>query len=515
MKMRFPLFAIAAASVFAASCTADKDLYDENYKNEVQEATYEQQFMKMVGSIGAQQDWNMATSYTITVDPGMSSAIKVFAPSTEGVSQLVADYQGMTGKQTITFTAVENTNHVYVVDAFGNVKVVNPNNGFVSFQSSRVVDDPNSKLSFDTAYWETQLNWTNKFEIKKYVFSLVSKTAKFPIYFTNGGTAGGKNDWEDWGVYYWDNNGNYHEESVYSNLKPGAEPFNGAELDFSAYGLDGLKFGLFVEKGGVKYYDYGTGNDKKGNNITYSVIKGSKPGQEESNYIVVGFDLGKSASGKYDDARFVIGVDNVDILDEDEFAWALACEDMGQTGDFDFNDVVFSASYVAGNEGRGEYDGMIHVLPLAAGGTLSSWVYYDTNENGTLEDDECIGEIHELLGVPAGQMTNTSTGITKVGDIKKVAINKRQGEFQLDATLKNFYVVTEDPYGEGKRVISLPEMPKQAPHVICIPSTWAWPKEQVNIVDAYPEFATWSQNPTSPTTWYMNIGNPDLVIKRK
>lgn len=60
MKMRFPFFAVAAASVFAASCTADKDLYDENYKNEVVEATYEDQFMKMVGSIGAQQDFNMA-----------------------------------------------------------------------------------------------------------------------------------------------------------------------------------------------------------------------------------------------------------------------------------------------------------------------------------------------------------------------------------------------------------------------------------------------------------------------
>lgn len=500
MKMRFPLFAIAAASVFAVSCTADKDLYNENYKNEVVEATYEDQFMKMVGSIGAQQDFNMATNYTITVDPGMSTSIKVFAPSTEGVSELVADCQGLTGKQTISFTGVKNTKSVYVVDAFGNVEVVDPNNGSVSFKSTRVISDPDSKVEITPTNWEKSFNFTNSFKITAEVFSLVSKTAKFPIYFTNGGTSN-KHDFTDWGIYYWDANGNKHVESVYKNMKNGGDNvFDGVDLDFSACKLDGIKFGLFVEVDNDIYFDYQTGtvtnkNGKKVREVKYSVVKSG-----DSNYIVVGFDFFDNGSDNYDDVRFVIG--NVDVLSGDEFKWALACEDMGTTGDFDFNDVVFTVSHV---EGQKE----MTVMALAAGGTLDSEVYYDKNGDDNLTEDERIEEIHKMLQVDPGKITNTYNSKEATSLLYKIPVGEN---FFLNSELKNFCVKTTDPYGKGERVMKLPK-PGKTPRVICVPSSWAWPKEKVNIIDAYPAFKEWSQNPVVPTDWYMNVSNPELVIK--
>lgn len=430
----------------------------------------------------------------------MSTLCKVFAPSTEGVCELVADCQGLTGKQTISFTGVKNTKSVYVVDAFGNVEVVDPNNGSVSFKSTRVISDPDSKVEITPTNWEKSFNFTNSFKITAKVFSLVSKTAKFPIYFTNGGTSN-KHDFTDWGIYYWDANGQKHVESVYNNMKNGGDNvFDGVDLDFSACKLDGIKFGLFVEVNGETYFDYETGtvtnkNGKKVREVKYSVVKSG-----DSNYIVVGFDFFDNGSDNYDDVRFVIG--NVDVLSGDEFKWALACEDMGTTGDFDFNDVVFTVSHVEGND-------HMDVMALAAGGILDSEVYYDANGDKELTSDELIGEIHEMLKVERGQITNTRNSKEATGKLYPVPVGEK---FFLDSELKNFYVKTIDPYGKGERVVSLPA-PGKTPRVICVPSSWAWPKENVKITDAYPKFAAWSQDPVIPSDWYMTVSDPNLVIK--
>ena len=40
-----------------------------------------------------------------------------------------------------------------------------------------------------------------------------------------------------------------------------------------------------------------------------------------------------------------------------------------------------------------------------------------------------------------------------------------------------------------------------APQMFCVPGTWAWPKERVNIEDAYLQFANWSAN-SNNIEWY-------------
>ena len=67
-----------------------------------------------------------------------------------------------------------------------------------------------------------------------------------------------------------------------------------------------------------------------------------------------------------------------DVFDEDpgeEIKWIVACEDLGNLDDFDFNDVVFQVLHVSGRE-------QAYITPLAAGGTLETYLHY-VDGNGT------------------------------------------------------------------------------------------------------------------------------------
>ncbi|MDE6693923.1 MAG: hypothetical protein K2K05_11110 [Muribaculaceae bacterium] len=51
------------------------------------------------------------------------------------------------------------------------------------------------------------------------------------------------------------------------------------------------------------------------------------------------------------------------------YPWIVACEDLGGTGDYDFNDIVFGVEHIAGTR-------FVYVTALAAGGTLPTRLYY-------------------------------------------------------------------------------------------------------------------------------------------
>ena len=51
-----------------------------------------------------------------------------------------------------------------------------------------------------------------------------------------------------------------------------------------------------------------------------------------------------------------------------------------------------------------------------------------------------------------------------------------------------------------------------SPQMICMPGTWAWPKERVGIEIAYPSFGKWSQNSQEYTDWYKSP-NADYIVE--
>lgn len=500
MKMRFPLFAIAAASVFAASCTSDKDLYDENYQNEVEKATYEQNFIKKFGNIASTQDWNLVEDYAVTVDPGTSKNIKIFAPSKAGVSKLVADYN-VSGPKTLAFAAPEGTLVVYVVDEFGQVKAVNPNNGEVSFKATRSVNNiTNTEGVKITSNSTANADETHSFEGKPY-FGLVAKKLKFTVVFPEGAKKGNNNHsgYNAFGIYYYNLNHERIDVPVWtlsSEGESGGSNSHAFDVDFSGAFAEGTQvhWGLWVEDlNGEIWYDFGTHTDNKKNGTYIN----STSGPASQSWTCIGFDM--SSNENFKDLIFSVAATDIEVVDPDAFEWALACEDLGNTDDFDFNDVVFAASYVAGQT-------TMKVKPLAAGGVLNSEIFF----NGTPITRN--SEIHALLNAPANTITNTKK-IDHSGDVIEIPVSQN---FNLHKGMANFDVKVVD--GENAtRTITLPGVESEfgkVPQAICVPGDWFWPTERTSIEKAYPAFTNWvNTGAINGQAWWTAFEEGKVVVR--
>ena len=173
-------------------------------------------------------------------------------------------------------------------------------------------------------------------------------------------------------------------------------------------------------------------------------------------------------------------------------SWILACEDRGSVGDFDFNDVVFSVSHVAGTT-------KAIFTPLAAGGTIPSHVYFG---------NVCLGEIHALLGCEdSGKMINTNE-ISAEGT--PTIIDVPEGFSMSTGSMGGFSIKVSNT---THAVVAAPEA-GEIPQMICVDGTsWAWPREWVSIVRAYPEFGEWGANYQTSTSGYLNPAEEALVVK--
>ena len=166
--------------------------------------------------------------------------------------------------------------------------------------------------------------------------------------------------------------------------------------------------------------------------------------------------------------------------------WIVACEDLGAVGDYDFNDIVFSVSYVSGQN-------TVTVTPLAAGGTLAAHLYCG---------DKSLGEIHSLFGIDdITKMINTRVDAAYNG-INDVSVESMTVEvassFSMSDDMGGFSLVIRNGDNEDKTVIGPSK--GTAPQMICVPKTWRWPTELVNIGTAYPKFGEWGSGYN--TDWY-------------
>lgn len=186
-----------------------------------------------------------------------------------------------------------------------------------------------------------------------------------------------------------------------------------------------------------------------------------------------------------------ITVDSVDVPVVDEpICWSLACEDLGDAADYDFNDVVLRISHVAGET-------VAHCTLLASGGTLYNTIYFNDQLVGG-------GEVHSMFDVDVTTMVNTQ----KVGAEKEpVSFNVTVPEdFTMsDVNMGGFVIkrFSED----GSVYVGQVAAPAkgQIPYMICVPSNWKWPWEMTNITDAYKNFATWCSDHTQSQDWFLTF----------
>jgi hypothetical protein len=184
-----------------------------------------------------------------------------------------------------------------------------------------------------------------------------------------------------------------------------------------------------------------------------------------------------------------------------------ACEDLGGTDDYDFNDVVFSVSHVSGET-------TATVKALAAGGTYPATIYYKSSET----DSVLIGEIHARLNPSSSTSvmlnTNENTSLNTYTD-KGVQITVPENWTISDNRDKFIISINTGAAMNGvyiSQTISSEMEAGKAPQVIVLPSDWQWPIERVKMTEAYPDFGNWSAN-SDDYKWIENKVSSKLIAR--
>ena len=188
--------------------------------------------------------------------------------------------------------------------------------------------------------------------------------------------------------------------------------------------------------------------------------------------------------GQYTTPEPPITVPDPDPLPEPQSeSWIIACEDLGNTDDIDFNDVVFSVSHTAGET-------TAKVTPLAAGGVLPSNIYHGGNN---------LGEIHNLINGAQpnanGQYSMLNTG-SKGTPGSAITINVPA---DYSVTNHGFTVKVKD---QNESIVLESAEIGTAPQMLVLPGEWAWPTERTPIGTAFPMFVDWSKAANTAIDWY-------------
>lgn len=188
--------------------------------------------------------------------------------------------------------------------------------------------------------------------------------------------------------------------------------------------------------------------------------------------------------GQYKAPEPPIVVPDPDPLPEPQSeSWIIACEDLGNTDDIDFNDVVFSVSHTAGET-------TAKVTPLAAGGLLPSNIYHGGNN---------LGEIHNLINGAQpnanGQYSMLNTG-SKGTPGSAITITVPA---DYSVTNHGFTVKVKD---QNESIVLESAQIGTAPQMLVLPGEGAWTTERTPFGTAFPTFENWIKAANTAIDWY-------------
>ena len=179
------------------------------------------------------------------------------------------------------------------------------------------------------------------------------------------------------------------------------------------------------------------GTYKKGKDETRNAIHGAT--FIDGGHMFLGFEDWTNEYGESDfdlnDCVFMFGDDVPEVLDLTAEKWIISAEDLGNTHDIDYNDVVIEVEYTSGQEEA-------YVTPLAAGGTLASFVYF-TDDKGN----------HFAVG----SNIKGSNGEYKTGEIHELFSHEYATEISGDYTPINVWNATPDIYSKREYPIKVGE----------------------------------------------------------
>lgn len=506
---------------------------------------FSSQFLKAFGSIDPNQDWTMAERMSVNVTATSGNDVKIYAYNGE-VFKLAANYEGFTGNANLEFDGIKGFNKCIVSDGVSNVIAESGQNvvltgtraaGDLSVtQESEYTQFTNDEImAYRSLVPEGEDNSDNEGLTKNFsaVWDDSRAVTVYPVYWRTGNPirvgvyTKNEDGTIDEEVYFYDSADNITDKNSKSgimeysvddkNWTPCTTP--NPSTNTMCYDLEqissvrtkgykislpqGKEYGfvIYVEQGSTGKFQnkcyteakFNTAYKATGNSCASYFQVGS--GDKVRTY--VGFEDWDNSGSDKDLNDFLLIVDPEPIIiDHEEQKFIMACEDLGNTDDFDFNDVVFSVRHTVPET-------KAYVRPLAAGGTLPVWLYYD---------DQLVGgdEFHALFGLESSTVINTETGNGKTVE-----------EFEIEVpstfTMQNLGDIAKGHLGNFKLrirnndkdvTVTAPSNGK-APQIICVPSSWKWPKERVNIQEAYPNFGAWGAN-YKTVNWYQTYNKDNL-----
>lgn len=259
---------------------------------------------------------------------------------------------------------------------------------------------------------------------------------------------------------------------------------------------ESLAAGIYVEVNGKKYYSQSSLNGGKTFFAEKCIV--TSDGTDET-YTYLCFDdpdeNGNEGDKDYNDLVFYTPR-IMSPASEDELQWTIACEDLGGTFDYDFNDLVFRVKHTSGNN-------FATIIPMAAGGTLPAYLYY----NNTKISEEW--HQHFGNGYESTVMINTGRGET-TSVIWPIRIEGLATDWSINAfSKKDGGLNIKVERADGTQTTVTGPDSGAAPQMLILPYDWQWPTELTRITSAYPDFGTWGSNYTN-SSWVNNTVDENL-----
>ncbi len=247
---------------------------------------------------------------------------------------------------------------------------------------------------------------------------------------------------------------------------------------------EAIAAGIYVEVNGIFYYTEAALNpDGKAHFAETVMTKGD--GSDEV-YTYLCFD--EDGDNDYNDLVFYTPRAIIPVTNN-ELQWTVACEDLGGTYDYDFNDLVFRVLHTSGND-------YATIIPLAAGGTLPATLYYN--------NVEISKEWHQHFGTGYDSSVMINTGHESTNTVWPIRVEGLPTDWSMSAfTSKSNGLNIRVTRADGTIQSVTAPSNGEAPQMLILPYEWSWPTEMTRIDTAYPGFGEWGQNYTN-NTWVNN-----------
>ena len=168
------------------------------------------------------------------------------------------------------------------------------------------------------------------------------------------------------------------------------------------------------------------------------------------------------------------------------------CEDLGNTYDFDFNDLVFDVYYTY----KDKTNITAHITLQAVGGTLPIYIGTDTADP--------TKELHYRM---LGQASSSPINVAASNGVTHSPVSFTMSATSTDPNDIIICVGTSDNKATDKITI-LPVSGRGsslAPQKICVPTSTKWLKENMQIEQGYPRFDEWVKEPIKEAEVWSNI----------